>query len=204
MAVLTGRRTGVTNLTDAELTLLDIAAMYVARGSMYADLHFVERWNRPSHGLDNRTLLRTLARFEAEGLIIAEPVTNPHGRPDVTIRLTPAGGALWELERKPDWLRYVEDVYRRSWVAIYGYSREACERYFEVACEAQLFRYEGGRIRQAVANRRLVYWRPAQPVYLLGAKSVEDQTDCDTDWAYFESRRTWWRFPDEIGTLRQS
>ena len=166
----TVRRTAVTSLSDAELVIIDVAAMCIARRRHYKDSIFREQWNRPSHGLDDKTLLRTLHRFEAEGLITSEACYDQHGRPDRTVKLTRTGGALWESERLPDWERYVMDMYSRRRIAIYSYTRETCERYFHAACDCKLIVYDGGTIRHAVANRSLVYWRTPQPVHLLSAR----------------------------------
>lgn len=198
-----GRRSGVSALTDAELTIIDIAAMGIARRGLYRDSIFLEQWNRPSHGLDDETLVRTLHRFETEGLITSEACYDQRGRPDRTVRLTAVGGSLWESERLPDWMRYVSDRYPKNRISIYGYSAGTCDRYFRVACDARLITCNGGRIRRAVADRQLVYWRPSQPVHLLSAPVTEGPLDmvCCIDWSYFESQRSWWRFPDEIATF---
>lgn len=203
MAIQSGRRTGTSTLTDAELAILDIAAMGIARRRQYRDAIFREQWNRPSHGLDDETLVRALHRFEVEGLITSEACYDRHERPDRTVRLTAAGGGLWESERLPDWLRYVTDRYPENRISIYGYSAETCDRYFQVACEANLVNYHGGRIRRAAANRPLIYWRPTQQVHLLSAAVTEPLPGslCHTDWNLFELHRSWWRSPNEIATF---
>lgn len=206
MTAQLGRRTGVTPLTDAELTIIDIAAMGIARRRLYRDSIFREQWNRPSHGLDDKTLVKTLHRFETEGLVTSEACYDRHGRPDRTVRLTEVGGSLWESERLPDWMRYVTDIYSENRISLYGYSADTCERYFQVACDAGLINYNGGRIRLAVADRQLIYWRSPQPVHLLCAAVTEgpDGTVNFADWSFFETHRSWWRFPDEIATFWSS
>ena len=201
MASQTSRRTGASELSDAELIIIDIAAMGIAPSRLYRDSDFVAQWNCLSHGLDDKTLFSTLDRFETEGLITSEAYFDRPGRPDRTVRLTVAGGSLWESERLPDWMRYVSDVLPPNRFSIYGYSADTCERYFQVACDAGLINYSGGRIRRAVADRQLIYWRPPQPVHLLCAPVTEDRWNLDTDWSYFESHRSWWRFPHEIATF---
>ncbi|MBL8815490.1 MAG: hypothetical protein JNL58_05640 [Planctomyces sp.] len=163
----------------------------------------MQQWNRSSHGLNDETLVRTLHRFEVEGLISSEAFYDSHGNPDRTVRLTESGGALWESERLPDWTRFVEDIYPENRISIYGHAPDVCDRYFHVACEAGLINYGGGRIRRAVALRKLIYWRPVQPVYLLSAAVAKDGgSQCRLpDWEYFESHRIWWRFANEIATF---
>lgn len=203
MAFHPGRRTGASELTDAELIIIDIAAMCVARRRLYRNLYFVEQWNRPSHGLDDETLVETLDRFETEGLIISEACSDHRGRPDRTVRLSEAGGSLWISERRPDWMRYVDDISPHNRISIYGYSADTCERYFQVACDSGLINHNGGRIRRAVANRQLIYWRPPQPVHLLCAPVANESsgTILDVNWSHFELHRIWWRFPNEIATF---
>jgi len=199
----TMRRTCVSSLTDAELLIFDCAFDGVAGRRLYRDTVFAQQWNRPSHGFDDETLVKTLHRFETEGLITSEAFYNSRGYPDRTVRLTEAGGALWESERVPDWSRYVTDMHPKNRISVYGYTAEACDRYFQVACDAGLINYVGGRIRRAVAQRDLIYWRPVQPVYLLCAAVAkrEERQGQFVDWSYFESHRSWWRFADEIATF---
>lgn len=201
MTLQAPRRTGVSTLSDAELLLFDCAFNGVAGRRLFRHAVFPQQWNRTSHGLDDETLVKAFHRFETEGLITSEAFYNARGRPDRTVQLTEAGGALWESERLPDWNRFVTDMYPGNRVSIYGHTADTCDRYFQVACDAGLINYVGGRIRRAVAQRNLIYWRPVQPVYLLCAAVAKVQTSqfhC-TDWSYFESQRSWWRFADEIG-----
>lgn len=201
----TATRTGVSKLTDAELILFDCAFNGVAGQRLFRDAVFAQQWNRTSHGLSDEALFSTFKRFEAEGLISSEAFYDSRGNPDRTVQLTEAGGALWESERLPDWSRYVTDMYPQNRISIYGHTPNVCDLYFHVACEASLINYCEGRIRRGVALRKLIYWRPAQPVYLLSAAVAKgkDSQYHFTDWTYFESHRVWWRFADEIATLRQ-
>lgn len=197
-----GRRSGMSDLTGAELVILDIAATVGSRRRLYRDSVFVQQWNCPSHGLNDETLVRTLHRFETEGIITSEACYDRQGRPDRTVRLTEVGGSLWESERLPDWMRYATDIHPGNRISIYGYAADTCERFFQVACDANYVIYAGGRIRRAVAERKLIYWRPAHPVYLLCAAVAKEPWSLGrTDWSYFESNRSWWRFANEIATF---
>ena len=195
------RRTSVSALTDNELIIFDIAAIDGGRRRLYRHSVFSDQWNYPSHGFDDESLIRTLHRFEANGLIKSEACFDHQGRPDRTVRLTQAGGALWESERLPDWTRFLTDQYSRNRISIFGYSAVACADFFEVACDSQFVAYKGARIITAIAQRQLIYWRPACPVHLLCARVAEPIPGTRTNWSYFESRRSWWRFPNEIGTF---
>lgn len=75
---------------------------------------FAERFNGPSHGLDDRALTRLLDEYVARGLFRWRG-RSAHmlGRPDV-VGLSPAGGAAWEAARAPNWDRYVDTTLRET------------------------------------------------------------------------------------------
>lgn len=199
-------RTGVTDLTDAELLLFDIIA---TRGGTYRVFHpdvFPLQYNYPSHELDAQTLVDTLRRFESIGWTGGVNFVDQGSRSNRSIRITNAGAELWEAERRPDWTRFVMEWYGRSIgdsarhrVSVLGHSPSVCRQFFDVLCECGFFDYDGGRVLTASAQRRLIYWRPKQTVYLVSAWL--NSWHNPTDWLYFQMHRTWWRFPDEIGTL---
>lgn len=191
-------RTGVTSLSDAELLILDIAALNGGLRSFFSRDVFPRQYNYPSHHLPDELLHETLDRFEQEGIIDGENHVNYASQPDRTIRITKRGGAIWESERKPDWSRYVMDWYPGQYIAIYGHSAAVCEFLFEVAQSSQFIEYSGGPVRRAVAERQLIYWRKAQPVHCLAARISKGQSWLICNWDEFHANRCWWRFPDEI------
>lgn len=200
------RRTGVTDLTDAELILFDIIATMGGTHRFFHPKVFPLQFNYPSHELEERTLTETLNRFESFGWTRGEDFIDQWSRPDRSIRITGLGAGLWGSERKPDWSRFVMDWYGRSIadterhrVAILGHSQSVCREFFDVSCDCGFFDYDGGRVVTASAPRQLVYWREQQRVYLVSAWL--NSWHSPADWAYFQEHRTWWRFPDEIGTL---
>lgn len=202
----TFERTGSTDLTDSELLILDNIAMLGGLCSMYLNDNFPYQFNYPEHGLDSKSLLATLARFESEGMIVSERTSNRHGKPDLVLRVTTLGGSIWESERKPDWTRYVEDSYgpsrrntERFRVTILGHSREICNAFFDASIQSGFIDYRGGRVATAWGNRNLIYWRSVESVFMLSAWLESE--DSETDWNHFEMKRCWWRFAHEIGKL---
>lgn len=202
----TFERTGSTDLTDSELLILDNIALLGGFCSMYVNDNFPYQFNYPEHGLDNKSLLATLARFESEGMIVSERTKNRHDKFDLTLRVTMLGGSIWESERKPDWTRYIEDIYRpprpnseRFRVSILGHSREICHAFFDAGIHSGFVDYRGGRIATASGSRSLIYWRPVESVFMLSAWVESEHSE--TDWKHFEMKRCWWRFAYEIGKL---
>src|SRR5436309_2035593 len=99
----TSRRTSVSGLTDAELELLDaVMFTYGSRAVLRAGI-FSAQYNRPCHGLDDEALKAILDRFEEEGWTAGHDYESPWSASDRTVEMTPAGGQIWESERRPDW-----------------------------------------------------------------------------------------------------
>lgn len=203
----TSRRTGVSGLTDAELELLDaVFFRYGSRAVLSAGV-FSGQYNRPCHGLSDHALQAVLDRFEKEGWTAGHDYASAWSASDRTVEMTPDGGRIWESERRPEWNRYVMDTGggwtctkpTRHRVAIYGFSPNVVRAFFDIGSSCGFFGVSAGPTRTAVASRQFVYWRPAQPVYLLSSWIVSGNTG--VDWPSMEERRCWWRFSDEIGKL---
>lgn len=212
--VNTSRRTGVSGLMDAELELLDaVFFRYGSRAVLRAGV-FSGQYNRPCHGLSDQALQTILDRFEKEGWTTGRDYASPWSASDRTVEMTPAGGLIWESERRPEWTRYVikrgaSGIFNaptRHRVAIYGFSPNVVRSFFDVGSACRFFAVNIGPVRTAVAMRQLIYWRPAQPVYLLSSWLLSwsmrvDWPHLSVDWPLMEQDRSWWRFPDEIGKL---
>lgn len=199
-------RTGFTDLTDAELSILDIAAIQGGYRRMYYPDAFPYQFNCPPHGLSLDELLETLDRFERYGLLestdVADDRATSLGR---AVRATAEGGRLWEQERRPDWSRFVIATYHgrvdahRTRFTIYGHSFKVCHSFFHTACDTEMLDYRGGQTRRASGIRALIWWRPAQRVHMLSAWL--ESWVCNADWQRFETERCWWSKPHEIATL---
>ncbi|EMB17997.1 hypothetical protein RE6C_01241 [Rhodopirellula europaea 6C] len=164
------------------------------------------QYNYPSHDLDDLELAQALDRFEARGWITGEDFINRKAKPDRSIKITLDGADVWESERHPDWSRNVTDTSGRTIpdterhrIRIYGHSLAICREFFDAACACGYYDHDGGQIVTAEGHDQLVYWRPAQRIYLLSA--WVNSWSLRTAWPGFEARRTWWRTPDEIGKL---
>lgn len=192
-------RTGISDLTDAELLLLDIAALEVCLCSFFLREIFSIQYNYPSHEIPDELLHETLDRFEQEEIITGEDCLNYRSQPDRRIRLTQTGGELWESERLPDWSRFVTDSYSDRYIRIYGYSASMCEAFFEVARYTNLIQYRGGPVKKISGQRQLIYWRDKQPVHCLAARIVSKKNWPHWDYRHFEADRCWWRSANEIG-----
>ncbi len=200
-------RAGVTNLTDAELSLLDQAVWKPGTRAVYRMASFSWQYNRTCHCLSDSKLNETLDRFEMRGWTTGRNISTSWSATDRTVELTQKGGQLWESERLPDWSRYVIDSGgartfdepTRHSVLIYGHSPTIVREFYDIGRECKFFGIQASEVRTASALRSWIYWRPPQRLYLL-ASWIESYNN-HVDWDNMEALRTWWRFPDEISKL---
>ncbi len=198
-------RTGVSALTESELLILDIASTCGGCRRMYHPDVFSKQFNYPSHKLTLAQLTGVLDSFEREGYIVGKEFVDRWGQPDKEVLATAKGGALWETERAPDWSRYLDCLYHgrsgheRIRFSIYGHSPQVCGAYFEAACESGLIDFKGGRTKVGIGQCQLIWWRPAQTVYLFSAWL--ESWNCHAEWSLLETKRCWWFSPDEISKL---
>jgi hypothetical protein len=207
----TSRRTGISGLKDAELELLDALVIWVGSRASLRAKSFPGQYNRPSHGFDDVELKAILDRFEKEGWTTGEDYTNSRSEADRSVIMTPTGGQVWESERLPDWTRHVMDrgsggAPERSRIAIFGHSPVIVRAFFDAGRAGGFFNFAAGPIHTGSAQRKWIYWRPPQTLFLLSAwvepwNREGEWWKRDVDWQLMESMRCWWRFPDEIGTL---
>lgn|GEM_PF-3525156 len=124
---------------------------------------FAERFNGPSHGLDDRALARLLDEYVGRGLFRwrgrAEHLL---GRPDV-VGLSAAGGTAWEAARAPDWERYVDTTLRETrddWrLEVRSPSKDVAASYL-TAGEAAALHVLTGRPRwKRVPGAQVLPWR---------------------------------------------
>ena len=194
------RRTRATDLTDAELGLIDVLFDVVVPADCLRNGDFAERWNTTPHGLDDAALDRTLARFVDDGLVRRTVVR--HRR---HIELTPRGGDVWEAERLPDWTTYVDERWRplrclreRWLLRMIGIEASILRTAFEVGRDAGVFGPPVGRVRELrIASRPIVHWKPPESACALFAVVGSSATDA-TDEDQYERRRCWWTSVDEI------
>lgn len=208
------RRTGITELADDELLLFDalFACPWPVRALRQAEYgyHLCVDY---SHGLDDATLKARIVDLADRGLIdvqIEDPA--PH-RGWEYCGLTPAGGALWELEREPDWNKYCSDRQDAEGNYVFdAYCEQAavaCMHAYEAAgfvafdlAKAACHRFEPGERRRAWP---LISWKESSLDYSIvvpGEYRVRQPHEVDMS-AEYESRRWWWRIIGELATLQR-
>jgi hypothetical protein len=197
-------RTGGTSLTEDELFLFDALfditlPLHALRKEEFAAL------NLPySHNLDASELERAVRAFADAGRV---RVTPNRRRPDLGpwIALTPAGGRLWELERRPDWDRFCIDFSRPEgsrgrWVLrIHSPLAAVAEQFLDAATACGLYAPMASRIARREVRARIVPWKPRQTLaeVRVPLRSVNEPAR-PVDWRRYETLRTWWRSIPEL------
>lgn len=207
-------RTGITELADDELLLFDalFAGPWPVRALRQGEYGF-HLCVDYSHGLDDTTLKARVADLADRELIdvqVKDPA--PHHGWEYC-GLTPAGGALWELEREPDWTKYCSDGQDAEGNYVFdAYCEQtavACMHAYEAAgflaidpAKAVCHRFELGGKRRSWP---LVSWKKSSLDYSIvvpGEDRVRQPHEVDTSDEY-ESRRWWWRSIGELATLQR-
>jgi hypothetical protein len=134
-------------------------------------------------------------------------VTPNRRRPDQGpwIALTPAGGRLWELERRPDWDRFCIDFSRPEgsrgrWVLrIHSPLAAVAEQFLDAATACGLYAPLASRIARREVRARIVPWKPRQTLaeVRVPLRSVNEPAR-PVDWQRYETLRTWWRSIPEL------
>ncbi|NOY41488.1 MAG: hypothetical protein GXP26_06595 [Planctomycetes bacterium] len=225
------RRTGATELTDDELLLFDFffdkpAAAHLVRRGQYP-IHMNVRY---SHGLDDQQLQKTLSDLCQRQLITRE--SDPeYFDGDWMYGLSPAGGALWEIERRPIWARYCEvnskPLRPNDWngyqlLTVLSPSLKTAQAFLEAALATgdTVAKESPPKSRyQLIRNPRLcAYWKEFSEVHAILLKVLPDYISMDRregeefdveQWRCcvaarerLEACRTWWRGIDELDSLR--
>ena len=99
-------RSHASNLTDDELSLLDVMFDGGATPSMLRQCNISAQFNVKPHSLDDASLKETVRKFLRDGIV--KPTDHRH-RGHRYIRLTERGADLWSLERCPVWDRFCKD-----------------------------------------------------------------------------------------------
>jgi len=197
-------RTGSTRLTDDELFLFDALfdvwlPLAALRKEEFAAL------NLPyAHRLEAPALEATVRGLGASGWL---RMRRRARRPDLgpSIALTPAGGALWEVERRPDWDRFCIDFSgpegsRGRWVLrIRSPLASVAEQFLDGATACGLYVPIASRIARREVRARMVPWKPLQALaeIRMPLRSA-DQVSRLVDWRRYEATRSWWRSIQEL------
>ncbi len=193
------KRTHVTSLTDDELTLLDGMFDHGTSFRLLRRRGFWEQWLR-RHDLTDDELRTVLHRFIANGWLTAEACER-----GTDFFLTPAGGAVWESERRPDWRRLVTDRYWRPpggipYVTILGLDPEIRDDFWRIGCDAGLFlKRDDSAKRTVIRDHQWIGWKSFPAIYVLMARLFDpNEIGHHEPYRSCEEQRTWWRFPHEI------
>jgi hypothetical protein len=156
---------------------------------------FQEAFNLPwSHDLADDALESLIDGLIARGLV----TRNDRG----IVGLTPAGGEVWERERRPPWDRFCYDSAEEidgGWRLDVFASTEALAREFvttAMAIDLYRLRDAGASITTRIEpDHDLIPWKRA--TYHV-VSSRYDEHDGPIDWARYEKDRTWWRSISEL------
>ena len=210
-------RTNVTELTSDELLLFDFLFDKTLAFHHLRMVDYSFHMNCPySHGLDDQALQSTLTSLVVRGLI--QHKTGPLWRIETRsyvkgdlYAMTEAGGKLWELERLPDWNRFLRTDHWQLGANSRGMMRIVCaEESTARMCIGAMFA-SGlispiGRVRvRTIWNARLLPWKSFSRVQSIRCKTndnVHDSTTA-TDWNVYNGMRCWWRDIHELESLNQ-
>lgn len=186
-------RTHVTSLTDDELILFDVLFEFSGSPCKFLrKLHFGEIFNYRAHSLDDDALDEALASLCERGLLRAFQLD---GRPHCG--MTSSGGALWEVERLPDWSRFAGGYSSGQNLNIetyYATSESVVTAYASAWIDASGAAADVKRLRRATVRRFRVgvnSWKPLPELSVICVAMIDRERE--TDLAMFESRRCWWR-----------
>ena len=199
-------RTNVTELTDDELSLLDVMFDGGVAISMLRQCNIGLQFNVRPHSLDDESLKQSLKRFHQQGIV--EPLEFRH-RNRRYITLTSHGVSLWESERCPNWERYCTDrecatVRDKTIMSVRAVSPDIRDDYLRIAVEKPI------RLKKTTINDNgLIKWKYFDRLHV-GLASCYEPNDVSVDnyhvWIQerrnyimmVERERTWWRTAWEL------
>ena len=195
-------RTGLVDISDAELIVLDAFADYGAlRFGHLVNDEFDLRFNCDSHDLDDHTLASLLERWRQSGWLRLVPCFHGDG-----YELTAIGGAQWESERQPDWSRLVCGQWRylpnhgdRRIDTYLGTTASVVDAYFQTSIAME--KTSVLRLRRAtVRSQKWMYrWKPLGPILVIAAVVTDEpESYHEIDWLRYERARCWWRDTSDI------
>jgi hypothetical protein len=208
-------RTNATDLSDDELLLFDfLFDMRLAFHHLRIEDYSFHMNCLYSHSLDDSDLELTLASLVSRGFLRCHvgKVWRVETRDYVDGKIysmTESGGHLWELERLPDWDRYLAT---RQWMlgtSNRGMMRIVCPNE-EVGrlCMGAMFAAgliaPIGRIRvRNIWNARLLPWKTFGKVKSIRCKTSDNIHDAMFPilWDVYNAKRCWWRDIAELDSL---
>lgn len=173
--------------------------------SVYAE-HMNCEYN---HSLDDVSLRQTIDSLIDRNLL--HMIGNSVNATDTAYSLTESGGEMWELERQPDWTRYVTTSQNIIGHNPTGSLRVLCnDEQIGRQCIGAMFASglitPASSIRSRVlCNKRLVPWKSFPVIHALRCRTSDnvDQWPKPVEWDAYNSSRCWWRSIDELLSLRR-
>jgi hypothetical protein len=187
------KRTYATDLTEDELTLLDVLFDGGASFHLLRRSDFSEQWNHLSHGLDDGELQTTLDRLCGNQIL---ELVDARNRP--YYRLTRTGGELWEQERTPVWERYATERYGNTTsdtptVSVCAVSPHIRDEFWSIGSRIAMWA-PASRVRFGrITNHVLIPWKVFPSVYIAVAHLTGDGWSVGWSESEFNRLRTWWR-----------
>ena len=209
------RRTNATDLSDDELLLFDLLFDKSAHfDQMRTEVYSLHMNCSYSHGLNDADLEMKLASLAARRLISCK--VGKIWRVDIReyvegeiYTMTDSGGHLWELERLPDWDRYITSCQWMLGTGNRGMIRILCPteetgRLCMGAMFAAGLIAPIGRIRvRNIWDAMLLPWKTFARVTSIRCKTNDNVNDAmfPSHWDVYNARRCWWRDIAELDSL---
>jgi hypothetical protein len=181
-----------------EVTILDpLFAARVPRSALSAE-NYSEWFNVPSHGLASGEVDEILQSLVSRKLVALDPSAHWYG-------LTPAGGALWEARRNPDWSSYCEALTSSgagdlSDLQITAVRKEVGQDFLELAVECGIY----GDVVPAEVTwspcESPIYWKRDLSAWTTHCQVHEDDS-LRAQTSRFVSEKRWW---SELSDLNRS
>lgn len=152
------------------------------------------------HSMSNEEIDDTVQRL-LERKFITNRVESPE-----SFTLTPAGGALWESERRPNWQTYVSEH------GTHNEKRFSCVvldkkigRLFVAGMFAAGLIVPTNQIQcRTIYNHWLTPWKRVPTAELVRVQIRGQEPFQFTDWDVYESGRVWWRSINELDALNRN
>ena len=164
-------RTGITDFSDSELSLLDVLFDGGAPISLLKKATFQTQWGIPPHQLDDEDLKFAIDKFVD---LKALKLSTARGVPVVS--MTKRGGKLWSSERKPKWglycaERYPADVRGRSIISVAAVSKAVRDEFLNIVVTNPI------RLKKkSIQDPGIIRWHPFGTIHI-GVASFKSELE---------------------------
>jgi hypothetical protein len=202
-------RTYETSLSEDEMLIFDFLSLWqdVPERALKRDAYPTHMNVRYSHALDGPELHESLHSLAGKGLVKSKVGEYFFKVPHIETcwSLTPLGGELWELERRPKWDKFCMDSIKslRSGTAlltVISPNKGTAERFWDIATRANIWDLSFPSPRYwRIRRHELLSWRSFPELHVLAGKGLNSKKN--TDWNLYEANQTWWRSITELERL---